>query len=54
MDSDKRDWDFDILIDLFEYMDVNQIMSIPIFNRYVEDKLIWRWEEKDVTFAIND
>lgn len=46
MDYDKRDWDFDILTDLFEHRDVNQVMSIPICNRYVEDKLIWRWEEK--------
>ncbi|CAH9090018.1 unnamed protein product [Cuscuta epithymum] len=39
-----KEWDRDILSDLFESRDVQLIQSIPISYRSIPDKICWRWE----------
>lgn len=44
MDTKNRNWDVDILNDLFELEDIDHILSIPISYHPTEDKLIWQGE----------
>ncbi|XP_058774294.1 uncharacterized protein LOC131648560 [Vicia villosa] len=51
MQVNVKQWDVDIIRDLFDASDMEKILSVPLTEEVAEDKMIWK-DEKDGVYSV--